>query len=276
MLLLIFLSSRFGKTLTLIIGPEAKHFVVHSDRLTCMSEYFRVALRGEWQEAKDDTFTLAEENAHVFGFFLEWLYDPHLNYSRSDDSFRFLVEAYLLGERRGVRAFRNVIISEINNRWPGNVFSCLDIYTLVFTETAEDSKLRQLVIDHVVWEGKLEDVEARAKVGEVMHPELALGLYTGLLRRVKPGFQTPRYDACTSGYPVHDFHCGRKGCGKTPELAHNQDEISYLAQVSSAPYKIDFCSRYHEHKPGEIKRTSLMFGSSGSSFVKCSTRVYLE
>jgi len=84
-------SSLFGKTLTLIVGPEAKHFTVqHADRLTSMSEYFRIALKGGWQEAKNDTFTLSEENASVFGFFLEWLYDPHLHYTATEDSFRFL------------------------------------------------------------------------------------------------------------------------------------------------------------------------------------------
>ena len=273
--MLIFESSRFGKTLTLIIGPEAKHFTVHADRLTSMSEYFRVALKGDWQEAKNDTFTMSEENASVFGFFLEWLYDPHLRYNGANDSFRFLVEAYLLGERRGVRAFRNVIISEINKRWPQDVFACLDIYTLVFTETTEDSKLRQLVIDHIVWEGELKDVQARAKQGEVIHPELAMALYTGVLERVRPGFQAPRYDACTSGYQVHDFHCGRKGCGKTPELAHSQDNVAYLAAVYDAPYRNSFCSRYHEHKPGEIKPASFDFGSFGSSSPSCTTRVYL-
>jgi len=265
-LMLISKSSRYGKTLTLVIGPEAQQFTVHADRLTKMSEYFRTALQGEWKEAKDDTFTLAEENAPVFGFFLDWLYDPHLDYTRNDDSFRFLIEAYLLGERRGVRAFRNVIMSEINKCWPQNAFSCLGIYTLVFTETTVDSKLRQLIIDHVVWEGKLEDLHAGAEKGEVMHPELAMALYAGLLERVKPGFQTPRYEPCSSGDPLHRFRCDKKGCGKNPELAHTQDDVAYLAPVSGAPYKIDFCTNYHEHKPGEVT-------AGGGLNTSCNTRL---
>jgi len=231
-----------------------------------MSKYFRTALQGEWKEVKNDTFTLPEENASVFGFFIDWLYDPHLRYTKTDDSFRFLVEAFLLGERRGVRAFRNVIISEINKCWPQNAFACLGTYNLVFTETTEDSKLRQLIIDHVVWKGESKDLKARARSDEVMHPELAMALYAGLLERVKPGFQTPKYDPCSSGDPLHRFRCDKKGCGKNPELAHTQDDVAYLAPVSDAPYKVYFCTTYHEHKPGEVTTV-------GGLVTSCNTRL---
>lgn len=264
--MLIFESSRYGKTLTLVIGPDAQQFTVHADRLTKISEYFRIALQGEWKEAQDDTFTLAEENASVFGLFIEWLYDPHLKYTRTDDSFRFLVEAYLLGERRGVGAFRNLIISEINKCWPKNAFSCMAIYNLVFTETTEESKLRHLIIDHVVWEGRLEDLQAGAKKGEAMHPELAMALYAGLLGRVRPGFQSPRYEPCSSGDPLHRFRCDKKGCGKNPELAHTQDDVAYLAPVTNAPYRAYFCTTYHEHKPGEVTTV-------GGLVTSCNTRL---
>jgi len=53
------------------VGPSEKVFVAHKSLLSKNSDYFRVALGGQWQEAKEGVFKLKEENASVFALYID-------------------------------------------------------------------------------------------------------------------------------------------------------------------------------------------------------------
>lgn len=56
------------------VGPHAEEFLVHRNILT-KSEYFRKALNGEFQEARDQALDLPEEDPSVFSFVVAYLYE---------------------------------------------------------------------------------------------------------------------------------------------------------------------------------------------------------
>lgn len=66
-------------------GPEARSFYVHEDKLKQHSEYFKAALSGEWQEAREREVCLAEDDVAAFDIFAGFVYSGKLTIANNDD-----------------------------------------------------------------------------------------------------------------------------------------------------------------------------------------------
>ena len=65
-----------SETITLRAGNEGfvKDFIVHRDLITRRSPFVRLALGGDWKEAKSGIITLPEDSADTVGVYQQWLY----------------------------------------------------------------------------------------------------------------------------------------------------------------------------------------------------------
>lgn len=54
-----------GDLVTVKVGPIGKTYTVHKALLVHHSGYFRKALKGSWQEAKEGTITLSDVEPHI-------------------------------------------------------------------------------------------------------------------------------------------------------------------------------------------------------------------
>lgn len=239
-------SDNYEPAVVILVGPERQRFTVHKAVLVSECEYFRSALDGQWQEAISGTFALPDENASVFRFFVHWLYGRLLDYRLSNDSFLFLIEAYLLAERRGARKFQNAVISEINKQWPSENCSLFRILNITFSETPAHSALRKLFIDRFAWGGGLSTLQVDELAQKAVHPDFAIGIYAGILARVRPGWHLLGFLQCDYG-PEHILRVSCDVCCK--QLVKSEESMEGLANPREAPYEnlSSFCLKYHAH-----------------------------
>lgn len=59
---------------SIYVGPERKHYVVHKRLLTSQSDYFDKALNGGFKEAEENKIHLEEDDPAAVGLLVGWLY----------------------------------------------------------------------------------------------------------------------------------------------------------------------------------------------------------
>lgn len=241
--------------ITIIVGPNRTVFNVPESKLRSKAEYFKVALAGNWKEAKDGAFTLKEENASVFGLLVNWLYYDRIDHvSPTPDTEIFLIEAYLLGDRRGSEGFRNDVLDSLKTVWMCVLPSSKAIL-LAFSEETHAPNLRKLVADKHAWEGKHDTLlqQATAGLDGVVHPGCTLAVHVAILRRISTATVTLPESKCKGTHnpfsitDKHDFVtvCRNVGC---VESRHEETGTKFcLGSEKDAPYVLDFCAHYHEH-----------------------------
>ncbi|KAF4629010.1 hypothetical protein G7Y89_g9140 [Cudoniella acicularis] len=62
------------EVVSIYVGPERKHFVVHKSLLTTQSTYFDRALNGNFKEAEENSIYMEEEDPAAVGLLVGWLY----------------------------------------------------------------------------------------------------------------------------------------------------------------------------------------------------------
>ncbi|TAQ89871.1 hypothetical protein B7494_g1793 [Chlorociboria aeruginascens] len=62
------------EVVTIFVGPERKHYVVHKKLLTSQSEYFDKALNGRFKEAEENCIHLEEDVPAAVALLIGWLY----------------------------------------------------------------------------------------------------------------------------------------------------------------------------------------------------------
>ncbi|MCJ1322137.1 hypothetical protein MMC15_007482 [Xylographa vitiligo] len=72
--MLSYISLITSKIVTLIVGPKRKTSPVHKALICRLSEYFKKAFSGNFQEAQKNEIYLAEENPAAIELFIGWLY----------------------------------------------------------------------------------------------------------------------------------------------------------------------------------------------------------
>lgn len=238
--------------MTVNVGPEKQAFAIHEDLLKSASKYFQVALDGKWTESKDKTFNLDEENAAVFGLFVQYLYNNEIKFSKGEDVDVFLVEAYLFAERREASKFKNAVMDALKSIWVTGdpaALPTLESAMLAFSESLPDSKLRKLIADKWAWVG-----DANKLHEEAIHPEFALEVFREVLvqRAVRAATvaaaanvaksQQSHHGACGS-YASH--YCQR--CYQNVPLQKPTQNI----KEAEPPYLTAFCATYHDHETGD-------------------------
>lgn len=254
----------------MLVGPTKQRFVILENLARFHSEYFEAALKSDFQEAHSNTFELPEDNASVFAGYVHYLYTKQLrcNDSASDkEKEMYLVESYLLGERRGTVGYRNAIMSALSIVWKLGTNPTLDAIMLAFDESMQHSKLRRLIVDKCAWEGSADLLTVQVTERDATIPGFGLELSLALLKRMnsaipsQPNPLCPRHRA--NGSSSHVCHCGGyftaklnqkcdyfsppslhtcKNCSKRIDLWQKEIEGPKLILETEAPYSKSFCA----------------------------------
>lgn len=152
---------------TLLVGSEKQEkFVVHGYRLAESSEFFRTALKKEWEESQTRVIKLPEEDTEDTTNYLNFVFEGVLpthaitngNEMRDADSYAHHVLCYLyaFGERRLDAKLRNAIIKEFIrlSSWPDDegayYYPGWGAAVTAYETTPAESPLRRLLVDMLV------------------------------------------------------------------------------------------------------------------------------
>jgi len=158
-----------GPHIKVLVGPPDQPFeFCLSKALLCLSStYFKVALKGDFREAKENVIHLDDEDAQVFRAYATWLVTKKLTRKDTREGLsclgyeQHLLNMYLFADKRGIAAFGNAVITLLAS-WTfeaGTVSpqSLARVYDLL----PPDSKLRQfLVDDEVAYRIRLRNLKA--------------------------------------------------------------------------------------------------------------------
>jgi len=143
-----------GDVIVFIVGTDApERFVVHESLIKPRSEFVRLALRGNWQEAQERAIPLPDDDPDVFSVYQQWLYVGLIHtrgndaLSQTDDEYRTLVKAYILGEKIMDHNFKDSIADAIVEKLRCMRRFDTGLTNLVFDNTPSTSPLRRLWLD---------------------------------------------------------------------------------------------------------------------------------
>lgn len=137
-----------------LVGTYApKRYSIHERLVSPRSEFVRLALRGQWKEARERTINLPEDDPDVFAVYQQWLYGGLIHtccdtsFSCTDDEYEALAKAYILGEKLMDDDFKDAIADAIVDKLRSLRRFDTGLTTLVFNNTPSGSPLRRLWMD---------------------------------------------------------------------------------------------------------------------------------
>ena len=133
-------------------GEAVEVFELHKGVLCFYSEYFRVALRDEWTEGKDNELALPTEDPATFRLFRDWLYlqkvvDATTNHYEAPHTIEVLCDLWAFGDRRGVPLLMNEAIDVIRNQVVKSTSAAIKNMPTIYANTMPGSKLRTFMVD---------------------------------------------------------------------------------------------------------------------------------
>ncbi|KAL5121178.1 hypothetical protein ACEQ8H_001030 [Pleosporales sp. CAS-2024a] len=140
----------FTNTSTLLVGPKATPFLIHTTLLTSQSPYFRAALTGAFSEATDKTIRLEDVDTAHFQLLVSWLYTGSIPppYKDGKPAYYTLLHIYALADRLCFEGLRNAVVdvtSDLADR-TNSVLTPADT-RILYEQIRDSAPLRNLVID---------------------------------------------------------------------------------------------------------------------------------
>ena len=138
----------------ILVGPEAVAFDVHYQLLRTRSTYFAKVLPDELGNS-DGTFELPDDDPHLFGLVLHWLYKGSFYFQRlppSVDGIRSSIRLHVLVDRlqlvSSTSIFGDSFLSIIRRdmRESESMLNCDEI-DYIYKNTSESSPLRQFAVN---------------------------------------------------------------------------------------------------------------------------------
>ncbi|KAL8952748.1 MAG: hypothetical protein Q9222_001359 [Ikaeria aurantiellina] len=152
-------SDLLKSVVTVLVGPkDASHtYVTHAEMLAHHSPFFKIAMTGNWLEAKTGVIELPEDDWRVYEVFQNWLYQEILYVDVDAEIPGFLLKLWVFGDKVQVAAFQNTVIEvlRLQRTNPNRLFNQKDV-RYAFDHTDDGSPLRQLILDMFIYEGPLE------------------------------------------------------------------------------------------------------------------------
>jgi len=121
------------------------------DLLCHVSTFFRAALKGEFEEAKEKRVMLKEEDPPAFELFVLWLYKGRLfDEMLNSQLHEHTVQAWILGDKLGAPAFQNCLTQELIDKGADMLYDP-DGVRYIYDNTVRHSPLRKMAVDMIVY-----------------------------------------------------------------------------------------------------------------------------
>lgn len=143
-----------GDVVVFLVGADApERFLIHESLIKPRSEFVRLALRGEWKEARERTIPLPDDDPDLFAVYQQWLYSGLIHtlcdnaVSEGGDEYEILVNAYILGEKIIDQEFKDSVADAIIEKLRSSRRFDTTLTNLVFDNTPPESPLRRIWMD---------------------------------------------------------------------------------------------------------------------------------
>jgi hypothetical protein len=208
---------------TVIVGPEARKYVIHKTFLSHYSEYFDNALNGSWEEAEDRTIALDDIEPRTFDFFVDWLYSQNL--PATDEDWSVVTETKRLRDLSivkvcafGDRFMVPKLLQDANNHYIDTWISSMhppsyNTVIYAFDNLRTDIRLLEFLVDThcAFWKRDHDDLNEAQKAQQCQLPNeflvRVMYRYSELKDTGKDGKDLDR-----SSYHEHSSHEEREGC----------------------------------------------------------------
>lgn len=193
-----------GRTVDIAVGPQGEISSVHEKLIRKSSPFFDKALSGAWQESRERTVRLPEDEPEIFAIYVHWLYYGTVpvvcdeTVEMKGVEYLNLAKAYTLGDKLMDVGFQDATIDAIvdasqvgladGSLWyPG-----MQIVQYVYHNTKESASIRTMLVDMFLMAGTgtwLRETKDRSTVPQPFLFELAaelLDLRGGIRSTIEP------------------------------------------------------------------------------------------
>lgn len=141
------------------VDSDAKDFHVHEDALRRHSEFFRAALIGDWNEAREGIVRLPEEDPEVFDTFVTFVYSGRVNVPQDtdcstdkvdSDELGALADCWLLADRMISQSFKDAVADALTKRIVRTGMVPLDMPEIIYAHTSIPCGIKRLLVDVAV------------------------------------------------------------------------------------------------------------------------------
>ena len=204
--MLIKASDKYDTVVQVIVGEGdgAKTFEVYKGMLSYYSDYFRSALKGDFQEAKEGVLRLPTEDPETFRYFKNWLYTRNFQSSAEPDwkvlGDEACVKLYFFADCRQIPSLGNAALDllrqSIRMKWQIPT----DLVEMIDEETMPGCGLRRFIVDIMarLWDGSSEHHIKMGWPKAALH-DLAVRLISRPKKEDKAAFI--KWDMCL--YHIH-------------------------------------------------------------------------
>lgn len=164
----------FVDYIEVLVGPEAKRFMVHSNKLIARSQFFKAACSERWVRSGSNPIELPTDDPHIFDMYLGCIYSEWVDEVTSDDvdesevdsataeeiNLEFWVKTYILADKYMDIESCNLIMDQLIDyfREEGRIGEANTIQ-LVYRNTADASPLRKFFVDKWIFKAEVKDYE---------------------------------------------------------------------------------------------------------------------
>lgn len=200
-----------------VVGLENKCFYVHASALTATSDFFKSALKKEWNTTDDRSIDLNNETPDQFNTYVQWLYSGEVSAGRTSEASKdikseifvinqyiTLATLYVLGERLNDTTFQdsviNAMVFNLREKTETNRTICPAslVINTIYDNTTRKSPVRRLLVDIYVRYGN----ESFEVSDEVVNHEFLSELSHALVKdRVLLHKDEKNYNALICGIP---------------------------------------------------------------------------
>lgn len=123
------------------------------DLLCHVSTYFKAALKGGFEEAREKWVTLKDADPSAFELFVLWLYKGRLfKLDKFGEVNMVVVKAWVLGDRLGASSFQDCIMKALLAKSRGQgLLVKTETIRYIYDNTTAASPLRRATVDTVVY-----------------------------------------------------------------------------------------------------------------------------
>lgn len=148
-----------GDTVTVLVGSEAKRFVLHERPLRTNSRFFEAALNKDWKENAEKKVSLPEETPPLFEIYALWTYTGRLFTEDKTQSmepnqypYTTLAKLYIMGSRLQDQHFQDAaidaILSESKIQRSGQSYlPSHEVIPIIYENTLPGDCARRLMVD---------------------------------------------------------------------------------------------------------------------------------
>ncbi len=150
---------RGTKMVKVFVGPEEEEFVIHKNLLCASSKFFERALNSGFVEDKLQELRLPEEQAALFAFFSDWLYNigdvsSSMIQARKQQYFdEYFLTVYRMADRLMIRGLQVLAFHRIKETFTHleKILPSREFLRSLFGEEGAPLAIQMYVVRHVVY-----------------------------------------------------------------------------------------------------------------------------